>query len=254
MSGLAEKTILVTGASKGIGAAIVRALGAQEAAVVVHYGSDEAGAREAAAGIPDERKLLVAADLADPAAPARLWAEALAWRGSVDVLVNNAAIMLETPLDGDDAGWSEAWERTLRVNVLAPASLLRAAVGHFRERGGGTLITLSSWAAQRGAGNSNLVAYAASKAAVKAMAQTIARNHAAEGILSYVVAPGVVRTQMSEQAAAARGGEEAITATLAMGEWVPPEDVAELVAYLATGRVRHLTGATLDVNGASYIR
>ena len=251
---LEGKTILVTGASKGIGAAIVRALGEQGAHVVAHYGSDEAGAREAAAAIPDERQLLVQADLADPEAPKRLWAEALAWRGSVDVLVNNAAIMLETPLDAEDGSWNDTWETTLRVNVLAPASLMRNAVEHFRARGGGSLITLSSWAAQRGAGNSNLVAYSASKAAIKAMAQTLARNHAAEGVLSYVVAPGIVRTRMSEQAVASRGGEEAVTATLAMREWVPPEDVAALVAFLASGRVRHLTGATLDVNGGSYIR
>ncbi len=251
---LANRTVLVTGASKGIGAAIAGALGERGAAVVAHYGSDEAGAREATAAIPDERKLLVQADLADPEAPARLWAEALAWRGGVDVLVNNAAIMPESPLDGTDEVWASAWETALRVNVLAAADLMREAVRHFRERGGGVLITLSSWAAQRGAGNSNLVAYAASKAAIKAMAQTIARNHATDGVLSYIVAPGVVRTRMSEEAAVSRGGEEAITATLAMGEWVPPEDVARLVAFLATGRVRHLTGATLDVNGASYIR
>ncbi|MBA3348057.1 MAG: SDR family oxidoreductase [Actinobacteria bacterium] len=248
------KTILVTGASKGIGAAIAQALGEQGAHIVAHYGSDEEGAREATRSIPDERRLLVQADLNDPEAPARLWAEALAWRGGVDVLVNNAAIMAVSPLDADDTTWNGAWETSLRVNVLAPATLMRESVRHFRERGGGILITLSSWAAQRGAGNSNLVAYAASKAAIKAMAQTVARNHAADGVLSYVVAPGVVRTRMSEEAAASRGGEDAITATLAMGEWVPPEDVAGLVAFLATGRVRHLTGATLDVNGASYIR
>ena len=82
--------------------------------------------------------------------------------------------------------------------------------------------------------------------ALKAMAQTIARNHAAEGVLSYIVAPGVVRTRMSEQAATSRGGEEALTATLAMREWVPPSDVAALVVFLATGRARHLTGATLE--------
>ena len=254
MSELADRTILVTGASKGIGAAIVRALGEGGASVIAHYGSDEAGVREATAAIPQERKLLLAADLEDPEAPTRLWAEAVDWRGGVDTLVNNAAIMAEMPLDAADVDWDRTWETTLRVNVLAAASLMRHAVRHFQERGGGVLVTLSSWAAQRGAGNSNLVAYAASKAAVKAMAQTIARNHAAEGVLSYVVAPGVVRTRMSEVAAASRGGEEAVTATLAMGEWVPPAEVAALVAFLATGRARHLTGATLDVNGASYIR
>ncbi len=251
---LEGRTILVTGGSKGIGAATVRALGAAGASVIVHYSSDRAGAEQASAAIPDERKLLVCADFADPDAPARLWADALDWREGVDVLVGNAAVMVESPLDAPDEEWEGAWEDSLRINVRAPARLAREAVRHFRGRGGGVLITLSSWAAQRGAGNSNLVAYAASKAAIKAMAQTIARNHAAEGVLSYVVAPGIVRTRMSEAAAAGRGGEDAITATLAMGEWVPPEDVAALVVFLATGRVRHLTGATLDVNGASYIR
>jgi NAD(P)-dependent dehydrogenase (short-subunit alcohol dehydrogenase family) len=84
--------------------------------------------------------------------------------------------------------------------------------------------------------------------------QTVARNYAAAGILAYVVAPGIVRTRLSEASAAARGGIEAVNAALAMGEMVPPEEVAELVAFLATGRCRHLTGATLDVNGASNIR
>jgi NAD(P)-dependent dehydrogenase (short-subunit alcohol dehydrogenase family) len=254
VSHLAGRTVLVTGASKGIGAAIARALGEGGAAVAAHYGSDAAGAADATAAIPDERKLLVAADLREEAAVARLWREAIAWRGGVDVLVNNAAIMTESGFDAPDEEWRRAWDEMLRVNVVAPANLARAAVGHFGERGGGTLITLSSWAAQRGSGNPKLVAYAATKAAVRSLTQTIARNYASQGVLAYVVAPGIVRTRMSEISAASTGGEEAVTAGLAMGEWVPPEDVATLVCFLATGRVRHLTGATLDVNGASYIR
>ena len=84
--------------------------------------------------------------------------------------------------------------------------------------------------------------------------KTIARAYAKENILAYIVAPGVVRTRLSENFAATQGGEAAVTANLAMGEWVPPSDIAELVAFLATGRCRHLTGATLDVNGATYVR
>jgi NAD(P)-dependent dehydrogenase (short-subunit alcohol dehydrogenase family) len=251
---LSGRTVLLTGAPKGIGAATARGLGEAGAHVVAHFGADEEGARDAVAAIPDERKLLVEADLADPQAARRLWEAAVGWRGRVDVLVNNAAVMEETPLSASDDVWRHGWERSFRVNVLAPAMLTRAAVRHFLDHGGGVVITVSSWVAQRGPGNEALIAYAASKAAVKALTQTIARHHGKDGILAYVVTPGVVRTRLSERAAARTGGEEAVTASLAMGEWVPPEELAELIAFLASGRVRHLTGATLDVNGATYVR
>lgn len=255
MGDLAGKTILVTGASKGIGAAIITALGRQGAHVIGHYGSDEAGAKSATAGIPAERVKLIAADLAQAKAPARLWREALAWRGRIDVLVNNAAIMAyEGGIDDEDEVWERVWAETLQVNVKAPADLLRGAVRHFRQAGGGTIVTISSWNAQRGSTNPVTIAYAASKAGVMAATKTIARAYAKENILAYIVAPGVVRTRLSENFAATQGGEEAVTASLAMGEWVPPDDIAELVAFLATGRCRHLTGATLDVNGATYVR
>jgi NAD(P)-dependent dehydrogenase (short-subunit alcohol dehydrogenase family) len=162
--------------------------------------------------------------------------------------------MLQSSLDAPADERSRVWDESLRVNVLAPATLMREAVQHFVARGGGALITLSSWAAQRGSGTPTLLAYAATKAAVRSLTQTIARNYAAQGVLAYVVAPGIVRTRMSEIAAQSLGGEETVTAALAMREWVPPEELGALVAFLATGRCRHLTGATIDVNGASYIR
>lgn len=255
MPDLDAKTILVTGASKGIGAAIAARLGADGAAVVAHYGEDRAGAAAALAAVPDDRKLLVGADLRDGGSVEALWDQAAAWRGGLDVVVNNAAIMQwHGGLDAPDADWDAVWADTLAVNVLAPARLIRRAVRHFRERRRGVLVTISSWAAQRGVTNPDTIAYAASKAAVKAMTQTIARAYAADGLLAYVVAPGVVRTRMSEAFAATQGGEASVSAGLATGEWVPPDDIAELVGFLATGKARHLTGATLDVNGASYIR
>jgi NAD(P)-dependent dehydrogenase (short-subunit alcohol dehydrogenase family) len=255
MGALDGKVVLVTGASKGIGAAIARAVGAEGAHVVAHFGRDRAGAEAALSGVPPDRKSLIAADQETPAAMDAFWREALAAWGRIDVVVLNAAILLgHGGIEDGDAAWDDAWDRQWRVNVLSPARLMRHAVRHFKPAGGGVLITISSWAAQRGVTNPSMIAYAASKAAVKAAAQTVARGYAKDNILSYIVAPGVVRTRMSEDFAASQGGEEKVTATLAMGEWVPPSDVGELVAFLATGKVKHLSGATLDVNGASYVR
>ena len=248
------KIVLLTGASGGIGSVTAAALGARGASLVAHYGRNREGAEAAVAALPDDRRLLVQADLAQPGAARRLFTEALAWRGRLDVVVVNAATLLETPIDGSDDLWDENWSATLRVNVLEPVNLMREAVRHFLDGGGGTIVALSSWAAQRGSAIASLSAYAASKAAVRNVAQTIARNYAKDGILVYVVAPGIVHTPMSEISASARGGIDAVNAVLAMGEMVPPEEVAELITFLATGRSRHLSGATIDVNGATYIR
>ena len=195
MSGLSGKTVLVTGASRGIGAATATALADAGAAVIAHYGSHRDGAAEAVARAPDERKLLLQADLAQQGSARSLWRGAVAWKGRVDVVVANAAIAAETPFDGSDDEWDDGWDATLRINVLEPASLIREAVNHFRANGGGILITLSSWAGQQGSAIAQLSAYAASKAAVKAVTQTVARNYAKEGVLAYVVAPGIVRTR-----------------------------------------------------------
>ena len=251
---LSGKTVLLTGASGGIGAQTAGVLLERGADLIAHYAHDRHGAVRACAGAPAERWTALAADLSEPGAARRLWADALAWRPRIDVVVLNAATMPETPFDGDDATWDDGWERTLRVNVLEPASLARAAVGHYREYGGGTLITLSSWAAQRGSAIPQLSAYAASKAAIHAFTQTVARNHGRDGILAYIVAPGIVRTPLSEISATHRGGVDAVNAMLAMGEMVEPAEVGRLIAFLASGAVKHLTGATLDVNGATYIR
>jgi NAD(P)-dependent dehydrogenase (short-subunit alcohol dehydrogenase family) len=255
MQDLSDKTILVTGASKGIGAAIARRLGEAGANVVAHYGSDKTGAVDATRDIDAAKKLLVHGDFTNLDDVEELWEEAERWQGRIDVLVNNAAIMQwHGGFDAALSDWDATWDKTMQVNVLAPARLLRRAVGHFLANEGGAIITISSWAAQKGVTNPDTIAYGASKSAIKTATQTIAQAYARQGILAYVVAPGVVRTRLSEEFAATQGGEQIVTDRLAMGEWVPPAEVGALVAFLATGRARHLTGATLDVNGASYVR
>jgi NAD(P)-dependent dehydrogenase (short-subunit alcohol dehydrogenase family) len=251
---LAGKVVLLTGASGGIGSHTARALGAGGADLIAHYRSDRDGAEAAVESIPSERRLLLQGDLSAPGSSRALWREAAAWRGRIDVVVVNAAMLARTPFDGSDADWDEGWAETMRVNVIEPASLVREALAHFLERGGGTIVTISSWAAQAGSALTEVPAYAASKAAIRNLTQTVARNYARDGVLAYVVAPGIVRTPMAEISAEARGGIDKVHAALAMGEMVPPEEVAELVAFLAGGRARHLTGATLDMNGASYVR
>lgn len=251
---LEGKVVLVSGASKGIGHAIAETLGEQGAYVIAHYSSDKDGAIDATKSIPDTKKKLIQADMSAREGFKKLWDEAVSWQGKVDVVVANAAIMPEASILDSDEIWSKAWDSAFEVNVRSTAFLIREAVKHFLENSGGVIIGLSSWAAQRGSGNPNLSGYAASKAPINPFLKTIAKTYAKEGVYAYLIAPGIVRTAMSENSAKSLGGEEKITAGLAMGEWVPPQEIANLVAFLATGEQHHLTGATFDINGASYIR
>lgn len=255
---LEDKVILLTGASQGIGAETATCLAAAGASIVAHHrgrAEDLRGAQTVLGSLDAARKHFVAGDFEDEAMADQVWEAALAWQGRIDVLVLNAAMMDPAGgIDDGDADWFRAWDAHYRVNVLAPARMMRQAVRHFRSNGGGVIILMSSWVAERGVTNPAMLAYAASKSAIRAVAQSIARGYAKDRVYTYIIAPGIVRTKMSVDFANLQGGEDAVTNTLAMREWVPPGEIGELIAFLATGKVRHLSGATLDVNGATYIR
>lgn len=249
MINLSGKTILVTGGSRGIGAAIVKVLAAAGAEVVLHYGRSQAEAQKVAREAGNCH--LVRADLAQPGAARELWDEALAWKGHIDVLVNNAGIAPYARVEDDFAQWSRVWNETLQVNLLSLADLCRAAILHFRTRGGGILINIASRAAFRG-DNPDMMHYAASKGGVVALTKSIARGFGKEGILAYGVAPGWVETEMAADYIREHAAD--IVRDIPIGSVAPPQDVANTVAFLAAGLAPHMTGATLDINGASYVR
>ena len=230
--------ILVTGASRGIGAAIASALEGQR---VVGHSSTGGDGR-------------IAADLSDPQGATALWWEAMAaLDGRIDVVVNNAGIFEAADVTSDDQSWQQAWERTLRVNLRASADLCRLAVLHFRERkGGGRIVNISSRAAYRGDSPDHWH-YAASKAGMVAMSKTIARAYAGEGIYAFTVCPGFTVTGMVDEYIQSRGGLASL-GDLPIGRPATTDEVAETVRWLATEAPPSSTGAVIDVNGASYVR
>ena len=256
MSMLEGKVVLVTGGSRGCGAAIVRATRAEGAEVVVHYARSAERAKALADEVGADHCHLVGEDLADPGAAMRVWRAALAWRGRVDVLINNAAVYQAVELTDDDAAWDAAWTNTLQINLVAPARLSRAAIAHFREHGGGDgdgiIVNIESRAAFRGDGPM-YAPYAASKAGLMAFGRTMARAFAGEGVLVFGISPGWIDTDMAA-AGIAELGREYVTADIPIGEIVPPAEIANLAVFLASGKARHATGTSIDINGGSYPR
>ena len=252
MIDLKGKVVLVTGGSRGIGAATVRTLGKAGADVILHYVRSPDEAEAIAESVGRSRCHVVSADLASLNAATALWDEAIAWRGQIDVLVNNAGIIQAASVDDELDIWASAWQQTLQVNLVAVADLCREAIRHFQTRNGGTIINIASRAAFRGDAP-EYMHYAASKGGVIALTRSIARGFASDNILAYAVAPGFVRTDMIDSFIQDYG-EASLTRDIPMGKIAPPEDVANVVAFLASGLAPHATGTTIDINGASYVR
>lgn len=247
---LKGKTVLVTGASKGIGLVIAKTLFRDGANVIIHYSSNAtpALALEAEFG---ERGFAIKADLSKSDEIQTLWRSALNWRGRVDVLVNNAGVYVSSHID-DDNDWRTGWNTNLQVNLIAAADLCRYSIQHFENMGAGIIINMASRSSHRG-DNAEHLAYGAAKGGLLALTKGIARGFAGKNILAYALAPGWVRTDMAE-AHIAKVGEDAVCAALPMKEVTPPIDIAEMICFLATGKVRHATGSTIDITGADYVR
>ncbi len=247
---LSGQTILVTGASRGIGREIARQLGASGATVAIHYSSssDEAVALCKEIGGKSEA---FRADLSDASETDRLFRDVAGVYGRIDCVVNNAGIAVHSPLEKSLGDWVDDWDRTMDVNTRSSGILTRAAIGHFVENGGGRLIYMASRASFRG-DSEDYLAYAASKGAMVSLARSVARAYGKQNIKAFTIAPGFVRTSMAQDAIDAYG-EDFVLGGIALDRLTEPSDVAPTVVLLASGLSDHATGCTIDINAASYV-
>ena len=254
MPDLDGKVVIVTGGSRGIGAAIVRDVVGAGAGVVLQYNANKEKAEALAHEVGRDKCLLVGADFEHDDEVLELWKQAIAWKGRVHVLVNSAGVQVWASVEDDFETWNAGWHKDLQINLFATAHLCREAILHYLAEGGGIIVTISSHVAHQGVRAPHTMHYAASKAGEKALMQSIARCYSSKNILAYTIAPGLVRTDRALKFAESMGGEEKIVAELKMGEMIPPEEVAAVAAFLATGKARHTAGATIDITGGNYIR
>lgn len=249
MEALAGKTALVTGASRGIGRAIAQRLAAEGALVVVHYGSNEAAARETVSTIEQSggRAFAVRAELGLEGDVDTLFAgvENGLSGGPLDILVNNAAGPTGGSLESTTRG---AFDRIFAINVRAPFFIIQRALPMLRD--GGRIIHVSSVATRMA--NPSQTSYAMTKGALEVMSQTLANVLGARQITVNAVRPGATRhadTALLE----IPGVEELVVASTALGRLGQPSDVASVVAFLASESGGWITGQTLDASGGLYL-
>lgn len=249
---MAGRAVLVTGGSRGIGLAIVRAFADLGDRVAVHHRDSAGRAAEIVAALPGGGHTVVQADLTDPAAARLAVDRAHAALGGLDVLVNNAGVYREhdvTTASYDE--WQAAWRDTIGLNLTGAANVTWCAVQHMVAGGGGRIINVSSRGAFRG--EPRHPAYGASKAGLNALGQSLARALAPHGITVTGVAPGYVATDMITSVLSGPGGD-AIRAQSPFGRVAQPAEIAAAVVYLASPEAEWASGAILDLNGASYLR
>ena len=240
MTDASDTHIFITGARRGIGKAAADALSGPNIRLARH-------------ATQREGDVTIAADFNVAGAAQEAWNAAVdLLDGRIDVLVNNAGIFEASSIGQNNDVWRADFERTLRVNLTASAELCRFAVRHFRDHGGGRIVNVASRAAYRGDSPDHWH-YAASKGGMVAMTKTIARAYAAENILAFAICPGFTMTGMAEDYLESRGGEQLLR-DIPLGRVATPEEVAETIRFCALDAPPSMTGAVLDINGASFVR
>ncbi len=239
---------LVTGASRGIGKSIAEKLLAEGHSVVgTRYNTAFSKTL-----LSDENFEPLTVNLADRTEIENKFKPVFERDEAPSVLINNAGIFEEAGLEQSDEAWLETWDKTQQVNLRAPALLSKRAVNRWmKKEEGGIIINIASRAAYRG-DTQEYTAYAASKAGLVAFTKSIARSFGKDDIAAYSIAPGFTKTDMATDSIEVYG-EDYLTEGMAFNEMTSPEEVAELVAFLASGKVKHMTGTTFHINGGSYM-
>lgn len=248
-----RQCVLVTGASGGIGKCIARAFAEAGWRVGVHFNSGREAAHALHEALPGEGHLLLPADIARPEAVQAMVDEAAHHWGRLDALVNNAAVGRQHAVaEVSYEEWQQAWQGVLSVNLLAAANACYCAARQMmRQPEGGRIVNVGSRGGYRGEPRST--AYGASKAALHSLSQSLAQELAPHNIFVTAVAPGFVETGMAQARLAGPQGD-AIRAQSPLGRVARPEEVARTVLFLASPGSEFLTGAVVDINGASYLR
>ncbi|HEY2465601.1 MAG TPA: SDR family oxidoreductase [Steroidobacteraceae bacterium] len=255
-----SKVALVTGASRGIGRVIALQLAQRGVRVALHYRNNREAAEASLKNLPGSGHASFDADLSDPREASLLWQRVTDSLGAVDILINNAGLYIfHPPLKTGYAEWQSAWQLTLATNLAAPAALSLLAAQSMAARkppqtsefGRGRIVNISSRGAFRG--EPDAPAYAASKAGLNALSQSLARALAADEVYLYCVAPGWVETEMATSHLEGPEGP-AILAQHPLGRVNRSDEIANAAVYCALDAPAAMTGCVIDVNGASYLR
>jgi len=248
---LHKNVILVTGATGGIGSAIVELLGEYGATIAIHYHKEKEKALDLAKKAGNNSKIF-RADLSSPIECSTLIKEVLNTYKKFDALINNAGIYESSPINMNIKRWLRDWNRTISINLTSVGVLCREAVKYFIKSGGGRIVNIASRAAFRGEDKDHW-AYGAAKGGIITLTRTIAKEYGKYNIKCFAVAPGFVKTRMIDDYIK-RFGVKSIIKQLALNELTTPQDVAPAVLFLISGYMDHTTGSTIDINAGSYIR
>ena len=247
---LKHKNVIVTGASRGIGKSITELLVSCGANVAIQYNQNKNLAETVKKKLGPKASLYQC-DFSDGLEVGSFFKKVESDFKKIDVIINNAGVAIKSDPEKDDIAWIDDWLQTMDINLNSVALLCKKSIEHFKKNNGGIIINISSRAAFRG-DTKDYMAYAASKAGIVGLTRSIARAYGKDGIKTFLVAPGFVRTEMAQDFIDEYGEDYAVN-DLALDRMTEPKDIAQFVVFLASGLADHATGGTFDVNAGSYV-